>query len=461
MVLEPWQKQMIYRLFARRPDGKRRHRMALIGMPRKNGKAGLGSAFALDGLMFDGQGAEVYSAAAEKEQAKIVFNETKKMISRSEELSEFCNPMRDVIDVPTTGSVYRALSAEAYSKEGLNISRAIIDELHAHPTPDLWNVLTLGTGARSEPLVIAITTAGVTTDTTGNTSICYQLYQYGSEVAEGRIDDPNFFFCWWGAPENADPSDPEVWKKANPGIGSILNPEDLDDAFKRTPLGEFRTKRLNQWVTATESYLPRGSWEACADTERIVEPSEPVVIGFDGSLGHDATAIAGCTLSQPPHVFYVKHWQRPFDADPAWQLDYDDVEDTLRQVCRDYNVIEVVADPHLWEQTLTRLSNDGLPVIEFPQRDERMVRATESLYQAVVNGSMTHDGEEILARHMQNARTKQTTMGIRLTKATPKSPLKIDLAVAAVMAFGTATMIKAPVAPKFWSMTELLKGADT
>ena len=100
LTLRGWQKQLILRLHARRPDGRLRHRAALIGLPRKNGKSAFGSAEALDGLIFGGQGAEVYSAAAEKEQARIVFGETKRMIAANSELTEACEPMRDVIDRP-------------------------------------------------------------------------------------------------------------------------------------------------------------------------------------------------------------------------------------------------------------------------------------------------------------------------------------------------------------------------
>ena len=456
MVLRPWQKQLIYRLFARRADGKRRHRVALIGMPRKNGKSGIGAAFALDGLLFDGRGSEVFSAAAEKEQAKIVFNDVKAMVKRSEELSEACVPMRDVIDVPSTGSVYRALSAEAYSKEGLNISRAIVDELHAHKTEDLWNVLTLGTGARSEPMVIAITTAGTTTDQTGEESICYRLYQYGVEIAEGRHVDDSFFFCWWGAPDDADFSDPEVWKAANPGYGDIMNPEDIADAYKRTRPNEFRTKRLNQWVTSTESYLPQGAWAKCAAPDRMVDAKTKVILAFDGSLNHDTTALVGCTVEDKPHIFKVFCWERPFDADPAWHVPVMDVEETIREFCRTHNVVEIVADTHRWERSLQVLADEGLPMVEFPQSDERMVKATERLYEAVVDELITHDGDELLARHIGNARTRLTNRGIRLTKATKKSPLKIDLAVAAVMAFGTSSNVKSPPKPRIFNFSDLL-----
>ena len=262
LVLRRWQRRLIERLFARRPDGKRRHRVALIGMPRKNGKSAAGSALALDGLIFDGIGAEVYSAAAEERQAGIVFNETKRMVKATPELSEYCQVMQKVIQVPTTNSIYRVLSAEAYSKEGLNISRSIIDELHAHPNDELFNVLVNGTGARSEPMTIIITTAGVMSDARGQDSVCYRLYRDGVDVALGLKDDPGFFFAWWGAPEGADHRDPEVWRNANPGFGDILNPEDVSDALLRLPENEFRTKRLNQWVAASQAWLPAGAWEA-------------------------------------------------------------------------------------------------------------------------------------------------------------------------------------------------------
>ena len=441
-------------MFARRPDGKRRHRIVLIGMPRKNGKSGLGSGFALDGLLFDGDGADVFSAAAEKEQAKIVFNDVKAMVKRSEDLSEVCVPMKDVIDVPSTGSVYRALSAEAYSKEGLNISRAVIDELHAHQNADLWDVLNQGTGGREEPMIIAITTAGVTTDMTGEESICYRMFQYGIEVAEGRIDNPDFFFCWWGAPDDADYTDVEVWKKANPGYGDIMNPDDIASSFKIARPSDFRTKRLNQWVTSTETYLPHGAWAKCADPERVIDPKTKVVLGFDGSLNHDTTALVGCTVEEKPHIFQIYCWQRPFDADPAWHVPVLDVEMTIREVCKQYKVVEVVADPHRWEHSLQVLADEGLPMVVFPQSDERMVKATERLYEAVNNGLMTHDGNELLAKHMANARTRQTNRGIRLTKTTKRSPLRIDLAVAAVMAFGTASNIKKPRKPRFITLSD-------
>ena len=288
MVLRDWQKELIRPLFARRPDGKARHRTGLIGLPRKNGKSSLGSGMALDGLLFGGEGAEVYSAAAEEKQARIVFNETKRMVQAQPELLGELEILRDVIEDPSTGSIYRVLTAKAPTKEGLNPTRVIVDELHAHPHDELWNVLTLGSGARIDPLTLAITTAGVMYDSLGQESVCYRLYRHGIEVAKGLTEDPSFFFAWWGAPEGADHRDPAVWEAANPGYGDLIDPDDFAAAVVTTPEAEFRTKRLNQWVSAATAWLPAGAWDECADLEREIPDGSEVVLGFDGSYNNDS-----------------------------------------------------------------------------------------------------------------------------------------------------------------------------
>ncbi len=435
LILREWQRQLLYRLFARRADGRLRHRIALIGLPRKNGKSSIGSALALDGLIFGGMGAEVYSAAAEKEQARIVFGETKRMIQANEELSDACNTMRDVIEVSATNSIYRVLSAEAYSKEGLNITRAIVDELHAHPNDDLWNVLNLATGARIDPLVIAITTAGVMSDSTGRDSVCYRLFKHGVDVAGGVVDDPSFFFAWWGAPDGADHTDPEVWAAANPGYGDLIDPDDFLSSVARTPENEFRTKRLNQWVSSTEAWLPSGAWDALADPDRTVASDTRVVLGFDGSRSRDATAIVGVTVEERPHVFVVDVWERPIDAPPDWQVPVGDVKQSIRSACQDMNVTEIAVDASLWQTELEELANEGLPVVQHPQRATMMVPATQRFYEAVTSSGLTHDGDPRLARHMRNAIIRYTSSGPQLYKESKGSPRKIDAAIAAVMAF--------------------------
>jgi phage terminase large subunit-like protein len=440
LVLRAWQKQLLLRLFARRADGRRRHRVALIGMPRKNGKSALGSGLALDGLLFDGQGAEVYSAAAEKEQARIVFGETKRMVQAKADLLEACTVMRDVIEVPATNSLYRVLSAEAYSKEGLNISRALVDELHAHATDDLWNVLTLASAARLDPLVAAITTAGVTKDRLGNDSVCYRLFRYGVDIAEGRIDDPSFFMAWWGAPHGADHLDPEVWRAANPGFDDLIDPEDFASSVRRTPEPEFRTKRLNQWVESAVAWFRVGVFEACLENIRI-EDGEPVVLGFDGSYSGDSTALLAVTLGDCPHVSVVHCWENRDAEDHGWRVPRGDVLATIRAACDRWQVLEIAADEHIWVHELQQLADEGLPVVKYPQTGQGMIEATQRVYERVIDGGLTHDGDEDLVRHVTNAVLKTDSRGSRLTKDRVNSKRHIDLAVAMVMAVDRAAVL--------------------
>jgi phage terminase large subunit-like protein len=196
-----------------------RHRIACVYVPRKNGKSAVASALAIHDLFFGVKGGECYSIAAEKEQARIVFGEAKKMVEASEELSSMVKLYRDAIELPSRGSVYRVLSAEAYSKEGLNASSVFADEIHAMPDRTLWDVMALSMASRGNKAhMVAVTTAGVRNDITGDDSIAYTLFQYGKRVADGEIDDPTFFMAAWQAPEGADHKDPETWAYSKPWL---------------------------------------------------------------------------------------------------------------------------------------------------------------------------------------------------------------------------------------------------
>jgi phage terminase large subunit-like protein len=152
--MRPWQVNLNAMLYARRPDGRYRHRRALIGLPRKNGKSAVGSGYGLHGLLWAGDGAEVYSCAADKDQARIVFGVAKRMVELDETLSGIVKCYRDVLEVPETGSTYKALSSEAFTKEGLNPSLVVFDELHAQPNDELYDVMSNAFGARIDPLLV-------------------------------------------------------------------------------------------------------------------------------------------------------------------------------------------------------------------------------------------------------------------------------------------------------------------
>jgi phage terminase large subunit-like protein len=435
--LRPWQSELTGKVYARRPDGRRRHREALVGLPRKNSKSAQGSSFALHGLLFSGQGAEVYSCAADKDQAKIVFGVAKRMVEMSDELSSLIVCYRDVLEVPSTGSIYKALSSEAFSKEGLNPSAVIYDELHAAPNDELYQVMSLGSGTRRDPLLIAITTAGVKYDITGQDSICYRRYQYGCKIAAGEIDDPFFFMCWYGATKGADHRDPSVWEAANPAYGDFLDPDDFRAALGRVTENDFRTKRLNQWVDSVQAWLPDGAWRACRTDAELVAPARGVVLGFDGSKNGDSTALVAVSVSPDPWVRVIGCWEKPQGRE-EWRVPRAEVKDAIRAACREYRVREIAADRYEWLDALEELEAEGLPVVEFPQTLQRMAPATQRFYEAVANQRIRHNGDPRMARHLSNAQLKVDSRGARLQKDARNSPRKIDLAVASVMALERA-----------------------
>ncbi|HEY5986520.1 MAG TPA: terminase large subunit [Streptosporangiaceae bacterium] len=438
LQLRTWQRNLLGHLLARRLDGRYRHRQALIGVARKNGKSALGAGVGLAGLVLGPQGGEVYSLAADREQARIVFGTARRMVELDPELSDLLKLYRDAIEAPASGSVYRVLSAEAYTKEGLNPHLSIFDEVHAQPTRELWDVMALAQGARPEPLLVGITTAGVKTDSTGRDSLCYGLYQYGQRVATGEIHDPSFFMAWWEPRlSEANHRAETTWREANPGFADLVDPEDFTSAVRRTPENEFRTKRCNQWVSTSEAWLPAGVWVACADRRPIPDLAE-VVLGFDGSFSNDSTALVAVQVGERPHVDVAACWERaPTDAED-WRVPILEVEDAIRAACRRWQVRQIACDPFRWARTYQVLESEDLPIVEFPQSPQRMVPATQRFYEAVINRTVTHSGDLRLARHMENCVIKTDARGSRLAKDSKSSPRKIDLAVAAVMAFEMA-----------------------
>ena len=461
LKLRDWQRELLRHVYARDEQGGYRASTALIGMPRKNGKSAISSAaFALYSLIAEGvEGAEVVVAAAEKEQARIVFGEAKRMIESSE-LSEIVQVYKDSIYVPGSKSVMKVVSAEAYSKEGSNPSRIIIDELHAHQTRDLFDVFSLAMGNRgSLAQLVAITTAGKKSDSTGADSIAYTLYQYGQKVARGEVVDPSFFMAWWEANPDVNHLDPKAWHEANPGFDDLVSEADFASAAKRTPESEFRTKRLNQWVSTSTAWLPNGVWGQL-EGEFEWNPDDEYVLGFDGSFSGDSTAI--CAVSIPkddelPKVKLVATWEKNFGVDDeSWRVPIADVEATLFEWVKKYPLVrEIACDPFRWARTMEALQEQGLPIVEYNTGYLKyMIPATQKVFDAVVEKKLIHDGNPALARHLDNCVLKSDARGVRVTKESNTSKRKIDNAIAFIIAFDRATRagnIEEAIVPEFFS----------
>lgn len=422
-------------------------------MARKNGKTGLVAPIGLLGLFMDGEGAEVYSCAADRDQARVVFGAALRTVELVPELAAKLKVYRSshAIENPANGSVYRALSSEAFTKEGLSPTLVLADELHAWPTRELYDVMALAMGARRDPLLLAVTTAGVRTDSTGQDSIAYSLWQYGKRVASGEVDDPTFYMAWWAAAEGATVDNEQGWRDANPGVGDILDLVELATASKKAQSGgftesEFRIKRLNQWVSASTAALPSGAW-AKLKIDRTIKPKERVVLFLDGSYSGDSTGLVACTMDG--FVDVIGAWEKP-PEDPHWRVDIGAVEKAVIDACATYDVAEVACDPFRWQRSMQALESAGVPIVEYnTATPARMVPAWTKFYDAVTTGKgITHSGDPRLTRHVENMVLKVDHLGPRPVKEHKGSPRKIDLAICAVCAYDRASVLSKAAPPQ-------------
>ncbi len=453
--LRPWQVDIILEIFECDDRGVRRYRRGLLGVPRKNGKSMLGAALALYALVGDGEEApEVYSCAGDREQAKIVFREAVAMVKAEPALAEQLVIKESTAEIlyPARNGRYKALSAEAYTKEGLNPSFVVFDEVHVQPNDDLWTVMSLGSATRDRFCILGITTAGFNKKT-----LCGKLYDTGRKGAHYRAGAwhgrGNSFFCWYEARDpKCDHRDPAVWRECNPGLGDFLLEravqDELDGSESLTE-NQFRRYRLNQWTSSVEAWLPHGAWDALA-VERRLARREECVIFIDGSFNNDSTGMVACTRDGFIQTLAV--WEKP-SGDDEWRVPISEVEAAAEQACKDYRVLELPMDPFRWQRSMEALERKGLPVVEFPTTSpSRMVPACQAFYEGVViDRTITHDGSEALARHIANARLKTDRLGPRIVKEHQNSANKIDLAVCAVGAYARAmSQPAASSGPHIW-----------
>lgn len=439
LSLSVWQDWLVGRVLERRPDGRRLHRRGLIGLARKNGKSLLGSAIALHSLTESADQAEVYACAGDRQQARIVFNEAKWQIQNSPALAAICKVYRDVIEVPGTGSIFRVLSADAKLQQGLNPSLVIFDEVHIQPNDDLWDAMTSGSGAREDPLVLGITTAGY-----DKSSLLGRLYQYGLMLAAGELVDPTFGFWWWEPDEGLAYTDPVAWRQANPNLAlGLLSLEDMESASKPGATTEFafRRFRLNQWSRAQESWLPPGAWDAC-EGEPDFDPDLPCWVGIDMALKHDSIAVVVAQPQPDGRVFVqCRIWK------PAGEtIDVAAVEAHLRQLHLTLDVQEFAYDPAYFERSAQALADDGLPMVEFPQSASRMVPACQTAYSLICNQLVVHAGVPSFTEQVLSAEIRQTDEGWRISKGRSKKH-KIDAGIALVIALQRAMAHHEPPPP--------------
>jgi phage terminase large subunit-like protein len=429
--LLPWQKRLILELFEVGAGGLRRHRWAYVSTSKKAGKTELAAALALYMLIGDGEPSPlVICAAASEDQADLVFGAAKRMCELSPTLSQITERFDKEILVPSIpGAKLKRVAAAAGTNDGQNIHAVIVDELHEWTGPKgerVWTVLTNGTGARRQPLVFQITTAGWDLDT-----ICGRQYLYAQRVAAGEEVDGRYYSFISEAPEGADHTDPAVWEVANPSFGVTVQPEFFADQLSKKPEADFRRYFCNQWTRAKASWLPPGAWETCRGPVSIADGAQ-VWVGVDVALKHDSTAVV---LVAPDNTgrFHVQSrvWQ-PVDD----RIDVAAVENHLRQLHQQYEVVEFAFDPAYFERSAQVLLDEGLRMVEFPQSPARMVPACQAAYELIAAALVVHDGDPTLTDHVLSAAQRESDRGWTLSKGRTKR--KIDACIALVMALARA-----------------------
>lgn len=436
--LQDWQKWLYKAIHELDEYGKRRYRIVLIGIPRKNGKTTLLAINVLFELIYGYQNGQIYSAATDRETAKIVWDEVVGQISINPVLSEVIKVQRDKIIVPATGTKYKALSSDASKNQGQNPSFTVFDEVHAvgglngknTRGDEMWAALTQGMASREQPMLVAITTAGGNKDT-----LLGELFDYGVKVSNGEIEDDTFGFFWWSADEYDDPTDPAVWKKANPNLqAGIMEEDDFKAAVARsnaTGFNSFLRYRLNMWTkVGVENFINPHQWLECERQDGI-KNGEDVYLGFDGSLNEDATGLVAINKAGTMKVLAV--WE-PNRQPDGYVIPRDEVKAAIEEAFNNYNVIKLWADPTHFEDMLKELANKYRNKVErIPNSPSRIAPMARQFIEDIIYKEIGHTGEEALTRHVLNA---VATESGSYKKEKPKSPNKIDLLACAVMANG-------------------------
>lgn len=438
--LQTWQKLLILALFELDPaTGLRLYRWALIGVPKKNGKTELAAALALYFLIGDGEPAPlIVCAAASDDQADLVYSAARTMCELSPTLRLVTEVFDSEIQVPSIpGAKLKRVAAASGTNDGQNIHVVICDELHewvGTKGENVWTVLTNGTGARRQPLVLQITTAGYDL-----TTVLGRQYEWARTGA-----DPAYFFHWSQAPDDCDHRDPAMWAKANPSFGVTIQAAFLEDQLTKKPESVFRRYFLNQWVATEDSWLPTGAWRNCrSDLE--LERGRPTWVGIDYAPRRDSTAVVTGQRVGRDIVVRARVWSNPFrpgtPEHDGWTTNMDEIANYLRELREQYPVRTshddpehrggpmFVYDPHQFRDKAKELALEGLLMVEFPQTNPRLVPASALLHEQIMQRRIAHDGDPVLARHVGNVVKLDTDRGWRMGK--PKgSPKHIDAAMA-------------------------------
>lgn len=474
LMLEPWQQFVIASLFGwKREDGMRRFRTGYIEVARKNGKTtAFLAALGLYLLLADGEpGAEIYSAATKRDQARISHAEATRMAKASPSIRNEVKIVRDNIHIPETASKFEPLGADADTMDGLNVHGALIDEIHAHKTSATWDVLETATGARRQPLTVAVTTAGF-----DRQSLCWDLHEYTQKVLSDTIEDDSWFGIIYTLDEDDDWDKEENWLKANPNLGVSKKLDDMHRLATRAKempsrLNSFQRLHLNIWTQAETKWIPPEHWAQCAEAVDAKGLQGRMCYGgLDLSRSTDITAFV---LVFPPQAegdryqvlcrFWVpdeamhertrqdrvpyEQWVREgyIEATPGNVIDYDWILHQIDEDAQRYDIQEIAFDAWGAAQIQTDLMDMGGEewLVQFRQGYRSMSPPTKELERLILDHNLAHGNNPVLNWMADNLVVREDPAG-NIKPDKEKSTERIDGMVALIMGLDRATRHETP-----------------
>lgn len=490
--LEPWQRLAIEIGFGwMRPDGTRRFRILYIEVPRKNAKSTTAAALGLYLLVGDQEpGAEVYSSATKKDQAKIVHDAAAAMVKASPELKRWLKSYRNNINCERLNAKFEPLGADSNTLDGLNPHGNIVDELHAHKDRGVWDVLDTAMGARRQPMTVAITTAGIYDPQ----SIGWMMHDHALKVLEGSLEDEAFFALIASADEDDDWTNPETWVKANPNVGVSIKESYLADQCEKAKaqpsfLNTFLRLHLNRWTQQRDRWIPMEKWNACED-DLSREQTEAREQSWAGRLcygGLDLASkidITALLLAVPleheelgllcrfwvPEDTVMERSRRdrvPYDAwvrdgwmtaTPGNVTDYDFIQAEVLALGQRYRLRELAFDPWNATQTATQLGGEGVAMVEVRQGFRSLSEPAKELERLVVSGKVRHGGHPVLRWMVSNVAKREDPNG-NIAPDKSASSEKIDGVVAGIMAL-SRMIVAQPEQQRSWFVGAVPLGED-
>lgn len=463
--LEPWQIFILTTVFGWvDQQGNRRFRQSYVEVPRGNGKSALSSAVALYMLLADKEpGAEVYSLATTADQARIVFDVAKTMATKAPDLMSRRGAAisRNAITIESEASVFKPLASDSSTLDGLNVHMAVIDELHAHKTRDLYDVIETALGKRLQPLLWTITTAGF--DTSG---ICYEVRSDVIDILRGAEGGESIFGMIYTIDEGDDWKDPKSAEKASPNWGISVQPKTILDNLKKAlrqpaAAANYKTKYLDVWCDAKSPWMDMEMWDECADFSLDIDDFEGkecylavdlaskddlavVIYAFPHEMqdGRDGLAVFGRyylpeAAVKRSHNSQYGGWVADgrITVTEGAMLDLSQVEADILQDLSRFEVKAIAFDPWQAAQMIKRLSDAGAPVVEVKQRAQYLSEPMKWADARVKDHRIAHNGDPVLRWSVGNVVCKEDAAGNVFPRKETKAK-KIDPAVAMIMAIG-------------------------